>query len=134
MNTIHEGNGDKMQTPALPELAIIGIFISTIIFSAILVLVLSYFVSPRNPSPRKAMPFESGQIPKGKGRTRLFMQYYPYLLMFLLFDLTSMFLYAWALTLEILPSGSILFVVLFLVILAFPLIMALYLSRRRELW
>ncbi len=123
-----------MQFLPLPELVIVGIFISTILFSAILILVLSYIVSPRNPSPRKAMPFESGQIPTGKGRTRLFMQYYPYLLMFLLFDLTSIFLYAWALTLNVLPAGSILFVVLFIAILAFPLLMALYLSGRRELW
>ncbi len=123
-----------MQFLPLPELIVIGIFISTILFSAVLILVLSYFVSPRNPSPRKAMPFESGQIPTGKGRTRLFMQYYPYLLMFLLFDLTSIFLYAWALTLGILPPGSIVFVVFFIGILAFPLVMALYLSGRRDLW
>ncbi|MFX1576989.1 MAG: NADH-quinone oxidoreductase subunit A [Promethearchaeota archaeon] len=123
-----------MQFTQLPELFVIGIFIITILSSAILILVLSYIVSPRNPSPRKAMPFESGQIPTGKGRTRLFMQYYPYLLMFLLFDLTSIFLYAWALTLNVLPLGSIMFVVFFIAILAFPLLMALYLSGRRELW
>lgn len=107
---------------------------AVLVVSATLVLLLSYLISPHNPNPRKAAPFECGQVPSGKGRIRMFMQYYPYLLMFLLFDLISMFLYAWALALEVLPIWSMWFVLIFLATLALPLYLALHLSGKRELW
>jgi NADH-quinone oxidoreductase subunit A len=109
-------------------------FVALLVVTAVLVLALSYLMSPHDPNPRKAAPFECGQTPSGKGRMRMFMQYYPYLLTFLLFDLISMFLYAWALALEILPAWSTWFVVFFLAILALPLYFALHLTGKRELW
>jgi len=55
-------------------------------------LTLPIFWSRRKPDPFRDMPFESGQVPQGEGRHRLVMQYYPYLLMFVVFDVVGMFL------------------------------------------
>ena len=53
-------------------------------------------ISPRKRSnPVKFLPMECGQVPSGEGRTHFMMQYYPYILMFVVFDVMAIFLYAW---------------------------------------
>ncbi len=101
-----------------------------------LVIVLLLLVSPRDPkpSPEKRAPFESGQIAAGRGRTRFIIQYYPYLLMFVVYDVVAMFLFAWALNLRALGSAGTLPVVVFLVVLLIPLTYALNLAGKPENW
>ncbi len=101
-----------------------------------LVVILLLLVSPRDPkpTPEKRAPFESGQIAVGRGRTRFIVQYYPYLLMFVVYDVVAMFLFAWALSLRRLgPSGTVP-VLVFLVVLLIPLNYALNLAKRPENW
>src|SRR5271169_1024971 len=59
-------------------------------------LVIPRFLAPRRPNPIKNAPFECGQVPEGRGKMHFMMQYYAYLLMFVVFDVMGMFLYAWA--------------------------------------
>jgi NADH-quinone oxidoreductase subunit A len=80
------------------------------------------------------MPFESGQVPQGEARKRLVMQYYPYLLMFVVFDVVGMFLFAWGMSLTRIPFNDSMLVVLFLVLLGAPLGYALKMALRRENW
>ena len=80
------------------------------------------------------MPFESGQVPQGEARRRLSMQYYPYVLMFVVFDVVGMFLFAWGISFTRIPIGSSLMVLLFLILLGAPLGYALRLALRRENW
>ncbi len=101
-----------------------------------LVVILLLLVSPRDPkpTPEKRAPFESGQIAVGRGRTRFIVQYYPYLLMFVVYDVVAMFLFAWALNLRGLgPSGTVP-VLVFLVVLLIPLNYALNLAKRPDNW
>ena len=79
-------------------------------------------------------PFESGQPRMGEARQRYMMQYYPYLIMFVAFDIVSMFLFTWGLAFSILPFADNLLFIVFLVVLVAPLGYALYLSGKRELW
>ncbi len=59
-------------------------------------LLISRMISPRKRSnPVKFLPMECGQVPSGEGRTHFMMQYYPYILMFVVFDVMAIFLYAW---------------------------------------
>jgi len=97
-------------------------------------LTLPMFWSRRKPDPFRDMPFESGQVPQGEARTRLVMQYYPYLLMFVVFDVVGMFLFAWAISYRTIPLNDSFLVLLFLFLLAAPLGYALQLALRREIW
>ena len=85
-------------------------------------------------NPIRDGPFESGQPRMGEARMRYLMQYYPYLIMFLVFDIVSMFLFTWGLAFSMLPFADNFLFVLFLMVLIAPLAYALHLSGKRELW
>jgi len=97
-------------------------------------LTLPIFWSRRKPDPFRDMPFESGQVPQGEARHRLVMQYYPYLLMFVVFDVVAMFLFAWGISFTTMPLDSSFLVILFLILLAAPLGYALHLAVHKENW
>ncbi len=93
-------------------------------------------LAPRRPNPIKNAPFECGQVPVGAGKMHYMMQYYAYLLMFIVFDVISMFLYAWAAAYKPMALGipSDWMVTLFMGMLMVPMGFALVLAGRRELW
>jgi NADH-quinone oxidoreductase subunit A len=62
------------------------------------------------------------------------MQYYPYLLMFVVFDVVGMFLFAWGISFTKLPISASTFVILFMVLLGAPLGYALKLALNKENW
>lgn len=95
---------------------------------------LPIFWSRRKPDQFRDMPFESGQVPQGEARKRIVMQYYPYLLMFLVFDVVGMFLFAWGMSFTTIPTGDSLLVLLFLFLLGAPLGYALKMALDRENW
>ena len=70
-------------------------------------LLISRMISPRKKSnPVKFLPMECGQVPSGEGRTHFMMQYYPYSLMVVIFDVVAIFLYAWGSALLELPKSA----------------------------
>ncbi len=101
-----------------------------------LVIVLRLVISPRDPrpTPEKKAPFESGQIAAGPGRTRFIIQYYPYILMFVVYDVIAMFVFAWALNLRALGAAGTIPIVTFLAVALVPLAYALHLASHRENW
>jgi NADH-quinone oxidoreductase subunit A len=118
-----------------PWLAI-SIFAIIILLFTIPLLTLPYLmVFPgRKENPFRDMPFESGQVPQGEARHRLAMQYYPFVLMFVVFDVVGMFLFAWGISFTQIPLDSSLVVLLFLVLLGAPLVYSLRLALQRENW
>ncbi len=101
-----------------------------------LVVVLLLLISPKDPrpTPEKHAPFESGQIAAGRGRTRFIIQYYPYLLMFVVYDVMAMFLFAWAVNLRALGASGTVPVLVFMGVLLTPLAYALKLANKPENW
>ena len=99
-------------------------------------LILPVLFGPKRPNPIKSLPFEAGQVPQGAGKMHFMMQYYAYLLMFIVFDVLGMFLYAWASAYRPMALGlsSDWVVTIFIGMLAFPMAFALVLAGRRELW
>ena len=98
-------------------------------------LVISRMVSPRKKSnPVKFLPMECGQVPTGEGRTHFMMQYYPYILMFVIFDVMAIFLYAWGSVLLEVPKNATLPMLGFLAIMFGAMAFALYQSGRRRIW
>ena len=98
-------------------------------------LVISRMISPRKRSnPVKFLPMECGQVPSGEGRTHFMMQYYPYVLMFVIFDVMAIFLYAWGSTLIDLPKTATLPIIAFLGIMFTAMAFALYQTKRKNIW
>ena len=98
-------------------------------------LIISRMVSPRRRSnPVKFLPMECGQVPKGEGRTHFMMQYYAYILMFVVFDVMAIFLYAWGGALLELPRSATLPLIAFLGIMFAAMAFALHQARRRNIW
>lgn len=100
------------------------------------VMIVPVLFAPKRPNPLKNAPFECGQVPQGAGKMHFMMQYYAYLLMFIVFDVLGMFLYAWAAAYKPLALGlsSDWMVTLFIGMLFVPMAFALALAGRRELW
>jgi len=98
-------------------------------------LLISRMIAPRKRSnPVKFLPMECGQVPSGAGRTHFMMQYYAYILMFVVFDVMAIFLYAWGSTLLNLPRTATLPIIAFLAIMFAAMAYALYQSKRRDIW
>ena len=98
-------------------------------------LVISRMISPRTKSnPVKYLPMECGQVPSGAGRTHFMMQYYAYILMFVIFDVMAIFLYAWGSTLLDLPKEATLPILAFLGIMFAAMAFALYQTKRKNIW
>lgn len=98
-------------------------------------LIISRMISPRRRSnPVKFLPMECGQVPSGAGRTHFMMQYYAFILMFVVFDVMAIFLYAWGSTLLNLEKSATLPIIAFLGIMFGAMAYALYQSKRRDIW
>jgi len=85
-------------------------------------------------TPVKFLPMECGQVPSGAGRTHFMMQYYAYILMFVVFDVMAIFLYAWGSVILELPRTATLPIIAFLGIMFGAMAYALYQSQRRNIW
>jgi NADH:ubiquinone oxidoreductase subunit 3 (subunit A) len=103
--------------------------------AAIPALVISRLISPRRRfNPVKFLPMECGQMPSGEGRSHFMMQYYSYILMFVVFDVMAIFLYAWGASLFSLPRATTLPVMAFLGIMFAAMGYALYLAGKKGIW
>ncbi|HZA43246.1 MAG TPA: NADH-quinone oxidoreductase subunit A [Nitrososphaeraceae archaeon] len=98
-------------------------------------LVISRLISPRRRyNPVKFLPMECGQVPSGAGRTHFMMQYYAYILMFVVFDVMAIFLYVWGVSLFSLPRTATLPIIGFLAIMFAAMGYSLYLAGRKGIW
>jgi len=71
--------------------------------NAVLLLALSHFAAPRQPTPVKGAPYESGMPPLGSARERFSIKFYLVAMMFIVFDIETVFLIPWA---TIFASGT----------------------------
>ena len=76
-----------------------GIFLILLAFvtaNAVLIIVVSHFAAPRRPTAVKGMPYESGMPPIGSARERFSIKFYLVAMMFIVFDIETVFLLPWA--------------------------------------
>ncbi len=73
-------------------------------------------------------------MPSGEGRTHFMMQYYAYILMFVVFDVMAIFLYIWGVSLFSLPRSATLPIIGFLAIMFAAMGYSLYLAGRKGIW
>lgn len=55
---------------------------------------------PHNPYPEKLTTYECGEIPVGGGQVKFNIRYYVFALIFVVFDVETLFLYPWAVVFE----------------------------------
>jgi NADH:ubiquinone oxidoreductase subunit 3 (subunit A) len=102
----------------------IGIFLIIGIIVPIVPLVFSRLVAPRKPNPIKQSTYECGLETVGDSWVQFKAQYYIFALVFLVFDVETVFLFPWALSLKQLPLFVVLEGVLFIAILVAGLVFA----------
>jgi NADH-quinone oxidoreductase subunit A len=100
----------------------IGIFLLIGIIVPIVPLVFSRLVAPRKPNPIKQSTYECGIETVGDSWVQFKAQYYIFALVFLVFDVETVFLFPWALSLKQLPLFVVLEGVLFIAILVAGLV------------
>ena len=59
---------------------------------------LSFLLGPRRPTPQKDAPYECGVTPIGSARERFPIKFYLVAMLFIVFDIETVFLYPWAVT------------------------------------
>jgi NADH-quinone oxidoreductase subunit A len=81
-----------MLQPYLPFL----ILLAFVILNAAGMLVLSHFAGPRRPTAVKEAPYESGMPPLGSAHERFSVKFYLVAMLFIVFDIETVFLIPWA--------------------------------------
>ena len=75
---------------------IVAIFIALGILLPVVALTVGRFLRPSKPTEIKQSTYESGNEPVGVGQVRFNIRYYLFALMFVIFDVETVFLYPWA--------------------------------------
>ena len=71
-------------------------YIAFVLFLVASVVVLSYVLGERHEDRATGEPYESGIVSTGSARVRLSTKFYMVALLFVLFDLEAVFIFAWA--------------------------------------
>jgi len=119
---------------ALGSWSLVAIFELVILVTTVSLLAFGWLTRAKGKNPIRDAPFESGQTRLGEARLRYMMQYYPYLIMYVAFDVIAMFLFTWGLVFATLPFAQEYLFLIFVAILVVPLWYALHVSGRRDLW
>lgn len=95
----------------------IGIFVSIAAVFPLLPIVASRFLAPSKPNKAKLETYECGIETVGDTWVQFKVQYYIYALVFLIFDLETVFLYPWAVAFDVLPLFAVVEGIIFILIL-----------------
>ena len=91
MNTPVEQNG--------PLWPLVVYFLFVVILAAGM-LAVSYVLGQRHREPKTGVPYESGMPPTGSARLRFLAEFYLIAMFFVIFDLESVFIFAWAIAMR----------------------------------
>lgn len=78
------------------QLALLASYFAAVLALIALMLGLSHLLGQRHRAAATAHPFESGVMPVGNARVKFPAQFYLIAMFFVIFDLETAFLYAWA--------------------------------------
>lgn len=102
----------------------IGIFAVIAILFPLIALALAFIIRPKKPNPIKSSTYECGLETVGETWVQFRVQYYIYALVFVIFDVETVFLYPWAVAYNKLGLFALVEMFIFLAILAAGLIYA----------
>lgn len=90
----------------------------------VLALTTSKLLRPQGVGPERRTTYESGIEPMGEARIQFNIRYYMFALLFVLFDVETLFLYPWAVTFRQLGLSAFLEALIFVCILILGLVYA----------
>lgn len=102
----------------------IALFILVALAFPFLAFGVAWLLGPKRPNPEKAMTFESGMTTRGQTWVRYRSHYYIYALIYVLFDVETVFLYPWAVAYQRLSLFAFVEGAIFIAILAVGLVYA----------
>lgn len=108
----------------LNEWMFIGIFVVMAAGFPAVPVIFGHFLGPRKPDPLKNSAYECGIETVGETWVQFKVQYYIFALVFVVFDVETVFLFPWAVAYRQLPLFAVLEGVLFILILAGGLVYA----------
>jgi NADH:ubiquinone oxidoreductase subunit 3 (subunit A) len=113
----------------LGDFGFVGILLLVSIVVAVLLplipLILSWFgIVPRNPGREKNSTYESGMKPTGQAWSQFNFRYYFFALLFVVFDILTVFLYPWAVNVNKLGAAGLIAVLAFFAAIAVAYIYA----------
>ncbi len=85
----------------------ISIFLVVAVVVPLVAVLIPVFIAPKKPNARKEEVYECGIETHGNMRVQFKSQYYIYALIFLVFDIETIFLFPWAVSLGKLPIFAV---------------------------
>ena len=107
-----------MLRPYVPALILLALSV----VNAVFMVVLSTVLSPGKQTKTKAAPYESGMTPLGSTRERFSVKFYVVAILFIVFDVETVFLLPWAVSMRTLGWEGFAAAMIFIVILTVGLI------------
>lgn len=95
----------------------LAVYMAAVILLAAAMIWLSYILGERHTGRTTGEPYESGIMPTGGAWIRFDVKYYLVAMFFVIFDLESIFIFAWAVTVKEAGWGGYLAIVIFIGIL-----------------
>lgn len=82
--------------PTYTQYFAVFLFIAIALFIPVVALLFGRLIRPQKPNAVKELPYECGMEPIGDARERYPVRYYIIALLFLIFDVETIFLFPWA--------------------------------------
>ena len=101
----------------LQEFEFVGLLGAITFTIPIVTVLIAWFLRPNKPNPAKQETYESGMQTIGDTWIRFKVQYYIYALIFVVFDIEAVFLFPFAVALNQLPLYTLLWVIIFILLL-----------------
>ncbi len=95
----------------------IGLFLLIGMLIPVAPLAIAAFIAPKKPNPIKQSTYECGMETVGDSWVQFKAQYYVFALVFLVFDVETVFLFPWAVSLNALPVFVLVEGIIFILIL-----------------
>ncbi|MDR3704758.1 MAG: NADH-quinone oxidoreductase subunit A [Paludibacteraceae bacterium] len=95
--------------------------IITALFLVVAALVLAKLIAPRSTNPQKGEPYECGIPTRGNSWLPFKVGYYLFAILFLMFDVETVFLFPWAIVMRSLGTSGLITVSFFILILVLGL-------------
>jgi NADH-quinone oxidoreductase subunit A len=96
----------------------VGAFVLFAIVFPVAILIVAGLIAPKKPSPIKATTYECGLESKGDSWIQFRIQYYLFALIFVIFDVETIFIFPWAVAFKQLGLFAFAEMILFIAILA----------------
>jgi NADH-quinone oxidoreductase subunit A len=93
----------------------------TALFLVVAALVVAFLVAPRSNNPQKGEPYECGIPTRGNSWLPFKVGYYLFAILFLMFDVETVFLFPWAVVMRSLGPSGLVTIGFFVLILALGL-------------